>query len=165
MFRPRHAPRFATSFVVLLLGLCASACGASFSLDRPSDFLELDRGASRQSGYAFRATSAEGVVVAVREIENRGHGSLAFWTEAIRNQLRFGSGYAVTEEVPVRAASGEAGVRMIGGRDQGGRTFAYWVTIFVADDAIYVVEAGGERESFERSRPAIEASLGGFRIR
>lgn len=145
--------------------LVVPACGPAFVLDRPDDFLELDSDDSRNRGYAYRATSADGVVVAVRELENRGHGSLGFWTESIRNQLRYGSGYAIVEEVPVRAASGEEGMRLVCGRDQGSVTYTYWVTVFVADEELYVVEAGGARDVFEANRAAVEESLARFRIR
>ncbi len=146
------------------LSLLGGACGPAFVLERPADFLELDDSRNAPRGYAYRATSADGAVVAVRRLENRGHGSLAFWTEVIRNQLRYGGGYAVLEETSVRAASGESGTRLVCGRDQGGRTYTYWVTLFVVDEQLFVVEAGGEREAFERARPAVEASLAGFRI-
>lgn len=149
----------------VLVALAATACGPAFVLDRPSDFLTLDEHESRSHGYAFRATSADGVVVAVRELENRGHGSLTFWTESIRNQLRYGSGYAIAEETSVRAASGEEGTRLVCGRDQGSVAYTYWVTVFVADDELYVVEAGGPRDVFEVHRQAVEASLANFRVR
>ena len=105
------------------------------------------------------------VVIAVREITNDRHGSADFWVAAARNRLRRAGGYALLEEAEVRAASGEAGHQLRFGRDEGGRPYAYWLTLFVTHDRIFVIETGGRRELVEAQASELQASLSSFRIR
>lgn len=149
-------------FVVLVLGLVG--CGPGYHLENPTDFLRFDRYNDASHGYEFRARNADGVALALRVIENRGEGSLGFWRDALRNQLTVGLGYALLEETEARAASGEVGVRFVCGRDQGGVSYGYSLTLFVADERVFVLEAGGVREAFDRARPAIDATVADFRI-
>lgn len=154
------------SLFVLALSLSALAgCGHHFELDAPNDFVELDEGTQASRGYAMRATSADGVVLAVREISNDRHGSRDFWVQAIRNRLRRAGGYALLEESEVRAATGERGHQMRFGRDESARPYAYWLTVFVNDDRITLVEAGGRQETFEAQGDAIRRAIEGMRLR
>lgn len=147
---------------LLLVAFFGSAgCGAAFTMNPPDDYLELE---SDYSGYSYRATSAEGVRLAVREMDNDGHGSRPFWEQAVRNQLRFNGGYAITEEVEVHAASGHVGRLYRCGKDDSSRTYDYWVALFVTDDHVFVVEAGGLRAQFEPDRADLDAAIAGFRI-
>lgn len=150
---------------VIFLAWALTGCGAGFAMERPEDFVALDDAASASRGYALRATSAEGVVVAVRALDNERHGSRDFWVQAIRNRLRRDQGYALTSESDVAAASGEQGHQMrFGHDDASGRPYVYWVTVFVTDARIYVVEAGGRRDQFEPATAEVEHALGTFRI-
>lgn len=148
-----------TLFVLLLAG-----CGAGFTVDAPRDFVSLDDASSHYRGYALRATSADGVVMGVRALQNDRHGSSEFWVEAIRNRLRRDQGYALTSESEVHAATGETGHQMRFGHDDGGHPYVYWVTVFVTHERIFVVEAGGRRDRFEPATASVETALGTFRI-
>ena len=151
--------------IAIVLGACAGCAGRHFELETPDDFVELDERAQGRRGYALRATSADGIVIGVREIENDREGSRDFWVQAIRNRLRRAGGYALLEESEVRAASGETGHQMRFGRDEGAHPYAYWVTVFVRDDRITLVEAGGRREPFEAQADAIQRTIAGVRLR
>jgi hypothetical protein len=150
---------------VILLALALAAlsvgCGHAFEMAAPQNFVVLDEDDEQ---YAQRATSADGVVISVREIDNDNEGSLQFWTEAIRNRLRIVGGYALVSEAEVRAGSGERGKQMRFGRDEGSRPYFYWVTLFVTDDHVFVIEAGGRRETFERLQPQIERAIARFQV-
>jgi len=148
----------AIAFVTLV------GCGPGFRVDAPHDFVSLDDSVTHGRGYALRATSADGVVMGVRTLDNDRHGSTDFWVEAIRNRLRRDQGYALVSESDVRAATGEAGHQLRFGHDDGGHPYTYWVTVFVTHDRIYVVEAGGRRDRFEPATGAVETSIGTFAI-
>lgn len=157
-----------TTWTVLVLMLSASLAGCAgrhFDLDTPDDFVELEEGAQQRRGYALRATSADGVVLAVREIDDDREGSREFWVQAIRNRLRRAGGYALLEEEDVRAASGDTGHQMRFGRDESARPYAYWVTVFVRDHRITIVEAGGRRETFDAQAEEIRRTITGIRLR
>lgn len=69
------------SLVTILLCLAATVggtgCGPGFALKTPDGFVELDD----QKEFAYRATTAQGIVMGVRVEPNRPKGNLAFWTE------------------------------------------------------------------------------------
>ena len=146
----------------LALGTGLYACGGTAShLVAPTNFLELDEPGE---SYAQRATSAEGVVLAVREVETAPYGPLAFWVEAIKRRMRNVRGYALVEERDVRAASGEAGKQLRFGHDESGGPYHFWLTVFVTDDYVFVVEAGGKKDLFEAAQPEIERAIAGYRV-
>lgn len=157
-----------TIWIALVLALCATAAGCAgrhFDLETPDDFVELDADAQQRRGYQLRATSADGVVIAVREIDDAREGSREFWVQAIRNRLRRAGGYALLEEEDVRVASGDTGHQMRFGRDESARPYAYWVTVLVRDDRITIVEAGGRRETFDAQAEVIRRTIAGIRLR
>lgn len=149
-------------FFFVLLSLLAGCGSTHFELRSPDDFLVLSD--ERRGPYAFTATSADGIRLAVREESNEGHGSQAFWEQAVRNQLRFEGGYAIASEAPLRAASGHAGTLFRCGKDQHGRAYDYWLAVFTTDERVFVLEAGGPHAQFEPAAAEVEASFATFRI-
>jgi len=136
----------------------AAGCGAAFDMQAPSDFVELDESTS----YDLRTTNAQGVVLAVRQLDNDPEGSLSFWVDAIKNRMRTVRGYALVEEHDVHAQGGVTGKQLRFGRDEGTQPYVYWITVFATDNHIFVIEAGGKRDDFEHVRPQIERSLAAF---
>jgi hypothetical protein len=151
--------------LTLALGASTLGCGQHFDVAAPDDFLELASEDSRRYGYDMRATTADGVVLGVREIENPRHGSRDFWVDAIRNRLRRDAGYALTSEADVTSASGQSGHQLRFGHDESSRPYVYWVTVFVTPDRVFVVEAGGRREHFEAAQARVESAIATFRVR
>jgi hypothetical protein len=127
----------------------------------PDDFVDLDE---ERDDYEMRATTAHGVVLATREVENDPEGNLDFWVDAIRNRLRRAGGYALLEEKEVTAGSGQRGKQLRFGRDERGQTFHYWITVFVTDSHVLVIEAGGRKELFEEAAERVERAIAGVQI-
>lgn len=138
-----------------------TACGSASHLTAPPHFLNLE---DDEEGYAQRATSADGIVLATRELDNAHEGTLAFWVQAIKEHMQHTRGYALTAENDVRAASGQSGKQLRFGHDETGGPFVYWVSIFVEGERIFLVEAGGKQSLFEASQPAIETAIQGYRF-
>ncbi len=69
---------------------------------------------------------------------------------------------------PVQNSSGLRGVQLRFVRDGNGRVLRYWVTVFVRDSGflrrgrVFIVEAGGDREVFDRAIPAVERAIATF---
>lgn len=139
---------------ILLLAAAPSAC-ASFHMNTQPGFAELEH----NDDYAYRATSADGVVVAVRSERNQPTGNLEFWSRAVDERLRANGYVADGEPRPVRSGDGVEGVQYRYARDASGRTLRYWATVFVKDLRIFIVEAGGDREVFDRAVPAVERAI------
>lgn len=146
--------------LLFTLALALAGCGGS-QLTPPPNFLALQE---NQNGYHQRATSAQGVVLASREVGNDRHGTLAFWLDAIKQRMRGVRGYALTQESDVHAATGEVGKQLRFGHDEAGGPFIYWLTVYVTHDRIYIVEAGGKKDVFEAAQPQIEQAIRGYRL-
>src|SRR5262245_41787981 len=94
--------RLFTTIAALLGALALSGCGHDFHAATPRGFVELDD----QERYDYRATSADGLVIGVRELANEPRGELDFWARAIENQLRGRHGYALLETRAVKSKDG-----------------------------------------------------------
>lgn len=152
--------RSSLHILLVLAALVFVGCGNHFAITAPTNFATL-READR-NGYQMRATTADGVVVGVREIENDTHASQTFWATAIRNRLERAGGYALVSESEVRTTHGETGLQLRFGRDENNQTYDYWLTLFVTNDRIFIIEAGGRRTRFEAERANVEASIASF---
>lgn len=139
---------------ILLLAAAPSAC-ASFHMNTQPGFAELEG----NDDYGYRATSADGVVVAVRSERNRPEGNLEFWARAVDERLRSNGYVPDGDPRPVRSADGVDGMQYRYARDASGRTLRYWTTVFVKGSRLFIVEAGGDREVFDRAVPAVERTI------
>jgi len=140
----------------------ATACGRPFDVKTPNGFFELRD--QSEEGYAYRSTSAEGVVLAVRVVDDDGRGSLAFWEKAITQKIRDERGYALLASTDVKAADGTPGRSLRFAHDESGKPFDYWLTVFVGNKRLFIVEAGGDRPAFEKEKATIEAAITTFKL-
>jgi hypothetical protein len=116
------------------------AC-TNFTAATPPGFVELDD----QELYDYRATSADGIVIGVRELDNDPEGGLDFWARAVENQLRNRGGYALIETRAVKSKDGVTGKQFRFGHDESGTPHLYYLTVFVTPDTIQLVEIGGTK--------------------
>lgn len=130
--------------------LVSAACGPAFTAATPTGFAELD-----DERYDYRATSAEGLVLAVREIEHEPEADAAFWLEALKSRLR-DQGYALIEERPVTSVGGVEGTLLRFGHDEEGGPHQYLLTLYVTEDHLFLFEAGGTEEQIHRYDKQIE---------
>ncbi len=139
----------------LLLVACA-ACAPRASLQPPPGFAVL----KDQEEYVYRAATADGVAIAVRAEKNEPRGNLDFWFKALDNQLRR-VGY-VPEAAPaeVRTTSGLSGREHRYVRLENGRKYRFWLAVFVTDNRVWVVEAGGDEARVDGAMPdAIQKAI------
>ena len=142
-----------------LAGLALIGCGPSFQAATPPGFVVLDED---YGNYDYRATSADGLVLAVREIEHDPKGDLKFWVRAIENEMRGRGGYALIETKPIKNAQGLSGQQLWFGHDEGQSPHLYVVTAFVTDAWIYLLEAGGTKEQVDKQRQQISWAIDNF---
>jgi len=138
--------------------LAAPGCGPGFGVKTPDGFVELDD----QEEYAYRATSAEGVVLGVRAEPNRPKGNLGFWTNALDLKLRR-IGYEAVDAKEVKTKSGATGKQIRYKRMIYDRPHTYWMTVFVTDADVFVVEVGGDAREFDKSKDAITSAIESFK--
>jgi hypothetical protein len=138
--------------------LAALACGPSFKTATPPGFVELED----QNAYDYRATTADGLVIAVREIDNDPKGEMAFWLRAVENHMRQRGGYALLGTHDVKSADGVAGKQLRFGHDEEATPHLYYVTVFVTDDSILLFEAGGTKELMNKHAEQLDWALKNF---
>lgn len=138
-------------------------CGRPFKVSTAPGFVPLDE--QRPYGYEYRSTTPEGVVVAVRVIENEERGDLDFWAQALTLQLRDVSGYALLATKDVAARDGTKGKRLELGHDEDNKPYTYWVSVFSAQGRLFIVEAGGAKEAFERSKASVEWMMASVKVK
>lgn len=151
----------AVSFLLLLSALVLGACGRPFDVKTAPGFVALEE----QREHAYRATTPEGVVVGVRVVDDEDRGDLGFWTQALVLQLRDASGYALLDQKDTTSLDGTKGKLLEFGHDEDGRPYAYWVAVYPAQGRLFVVEAGGEKNAFERARPSVEWMMKSVKVR
>lgn len=144
-----------------LLPFMTVACGRPFDVKTAPGFVELEN----QATYEYRSTTPEGVVTAVRVVEDEQRGDLGFWTQSVLLELRDVRGYALLESVDVASADGTKGRLLKFGHDEDGKPYAYWLTLYLAQGRLFLIEAGGAREAFERARPSVEYTMKSVRVR
>ena len=149
------------ALVAASLALGAAACGKPFDVKTAPGMVALEN----QREFDWRATTPEGVVVGVRVVEDEDRGDLAFWTQAVTLQLRDVSGYALLESADVASADGTKGRLLKFGHDEDDKPYVYWVTLYLAQDRLFLVESGGAKELFERARPNVEWTMKSVRVR
>lgn len=137
-----------------LLGGCATT-----SLETPAGF--ASHHADRT--YDLRASDGEGVVISVRTEKNRPRGDLQYWSAALDVQLRT-AGYEARDAVALTSADGHAGRQLRYVLHEDGRELVFWVSVFVTDRQVVVVEAGGDAVFFDAKADQVEAALGSLQV-
>ncbi len=144
-------------------GLLITGCGPSFVASTPGGFVEIE---NDYDAYDYRATTADGLVIAVREIKHDPKGPTEFWIKALENRMRQRGGYALLETLDVKSGDGVAGKQLRFGHDEdGNKPHLYYITLFVTDDYIFLIEAGGTKELMTASAAQIDAAIAKFRTK
>jgi len=148
--------RALATFVTLAATVAALAgltgCGRPFKIETAPGFIELEN----QGDFSYRATTPEGVVVAVRVVDDEKRGDLDFWTKALVLQLRDVSGYALLASKDVTSLDGTKGKELRFGHDEDNKPFEYLLTVYLAQGRLFLIEAGGSKEQMDKARPSVE---------
>ncbi len=139
---------------VLALGGCATA-----QLQTPSGFAPHED----DELHDYRASDGEGVVLAVRSEKNQPRGDLEFWSSALDVRLRK-AGYQALAREDVTSADGHTGRQLRYVIPDQGRELTFWVTLFVTERRVVVVEAGGDTELFEPKIGTVERAIASLEL-
>ena len=151
-----------TRTLALLASLALVAgCGRPFKIKTSPGFVELEN----QGEYAYRATTPEGAVFAVRVVDDEARGDLDFWGKAIMLQLRDVSGYALLESKEIASADGTKGRLMRFGHDEGNKPYEYQVAFFLAQERVFIVETGASKAEMDKNRASLDAMMKSIKVR
>jgi hypothetical protein len=148
------------SSLLAALGLAFSTACTSFTAVTPPGFVELDE----QERYDYRATSADGLVVGVRELDNDPEGGLDFWARTIENQLRGRGGFALLETREVKSKDGVTGKQFRFGHDEGKTPHLYYLAVFVTPKTIQLLEIGGTKELMTKHAAETDFAVANFSV-
>lgn len=153
--RTKHA---ILTFVLLAGGLLAG-CGRPFVAATPPGFVDLG---DRYGRNEYRATTADGVVLGIRAFENKPKGEMAFWARALERRMREMAGYALLDKREVVTTGGLKGVEMRFGHDEGKDPYLYSIALFVTDEKVFVIEAGGSKGEVSKQEAQITWAIRNF---
>lgn len=148
------------------LSLClamGTGCARPFDVRTAPGFIELE--GQKSEGYDYRATSPEGVVFAIKVVPDEDRGDLDFWLRTLTLKLRDEMGYAVIGTEDVTSLDGSKGRTLKLGHDEGGKPYDYWVTVFIANKRVFLVEAGAPRDLMEKAKPNVAWMLKSVRFK
>ncbi len=154
--------RIVRACLLALTTMVSVACGKPFDVRTPREFVELE---NQEPKFDYRATTPDGVVVAVRAIDAKGRGNVEFWEHAVKLQMRDVSGYAHLATRDVRSEDGTPGKELHFGHDEDQKPYRYRVALFVAQDRLFLLEAGGAREAMDRYGTKLDWQVATFRAR
>ncbi len=150
---------------LVLFAVFLSGC-AVFAIETPPELIDFNS----ENRFEHVAMTHDGVVLRVK-VHRQGEGvrevprgDLTFWTNATRERMRTAGGYALVEESEVQSKNGVAGKRLEFGRDQGNRPYRYVVVLFVTEDHIHVIDAGGRVERFDGASDAVDAAIRSYEV-
>jgi hypothetical protein len=149
-------------WILLFTALAALLAGAGcrpFKPATPPGFVDFS---DKYQDHEYRATTADGLVLGVRAFDNEPKGELDFWLRAIENRMRDTSGYALLETREVKDIKGNAGKQLRFGHDESGVPHLYYVTVFVNDDHVFLLEAGGTKDLVDKHKDQIDWSVSNF---
>jgi hypothetical protein len=135
----------------LLFG--TAACHGA-RLETPNGFATLDEAGA----YSYRATSAKGVVLATRTEKNDVKANTEFWAETLDAKLK-DRGYVADGTRNVKTSKGLTGTQLRYTTTKNGREHRYWVTVFATSKKVFVVEAAGDMEPFDKAVPAVDRAI------
>lgn len=157
-----HTPQLCAALCALALAAPMAGCSRPFEPATPSSFVELD---DQGPTYDYRATTADGVVLAARAVDNDPEGTPAFWVEAVERRMQSAGGYTLLEKREVSCQEGLKGTQLRFVQGVSKEPHLYYVTVFVTKKRIFVLEAGGTKEQIERFEEPIAWSITNFKLK
>ena len=144
------------TFLSLFALAALAGCSRGARLETPSGFATLEDDSQNQ--FSYRATSARGVVLATRTQPNDVKANTEFWADALDLRLK-DKGYVAESTRTVKTAKGLSGTQIRYVTSRNGREHRYWLTVFATKSKVYVVEAAGDKEPFDKAAGTVDSAM------
>lgn len=142
--------------IILMTLFVSTGC---LTMQAPERFMVTDRG-----GESLKAITPEESKLWVRSFNDDNEGGLAFWRDALAEDLKKNRGYVILSEADTKDANGNAGKELVFETSVNGRPVRELLALFVYDgmfgDTIRVVEYVAEKDQFEKEVAGVRASIG-----
>ncbi len=133
--------------------LIALAGGCQYAL--PPGYVKVDPSWNTR----FRAVSAEGSAITLRNESNPENGDLTFWKKAVKNQLLDVRGYKLVNHREISHAGQTPGVEMTFDYTKDGIDYTYMVMLLVKGRRVHCIEAAGVKDQIAPELPAIKDAV------
>ena len=141
--------------VLVVLGIAIADYYDYPEIDVPEGFTVL-----KYEGYrTFEALSGDDCKIVINERENIHEGSLDFIVDSIVKIQTLEKQYELKDKKDFTTNSGEKGRNLIFEHIVEGILYTYVIGIVSNEDDIWVIEAAGEKEAFEKRKDAILESF------
>lgn len=156
--------------LLMLLAVATTGCDTAFTPQTPKGFVAFDTGyddhwwQSRQSDseYDYRATTADGVFLAVRRFKNDPKGDIGYWSEAIAQRLAAYGSYTVVASHDIRNHQGVAGRELTLKHSVPGSEHDYRLAVYDRNGWLYVIESGGDADKMAHWTVALDEAVKGI---
>jgi len=150
--------RCLTAYLLPVLGLLAlSASCRAVEIRAPEGFVVY----TKLPGSEFRAISAEGIALRVKQTPNEPASDVALWSRSLKLNLE-SRGYVVRSEEPIQAGALKGSVLKTASRIAN-QDFGYICALFVVDRDLYFVEAAGAYPEFGAREAQILDAIRSFK--
>ena len=156
-----RAPTLVIALAVLASSLVLG-CGRPYEAATPDGFIDFGDRYKSGSEHEYRAATADGVVIGVRAFDNHPKADMALAVRALENRVRLGQGYALLGKREVVARNGTKGTMLEFGHDEASGPHLYYVTVFLNEEHVFLLEAGGKKDLVEKARSSIDWSIKNF---
>jgi hypothetical protein len=144
--------RYVFAFAAMAVTMVA---GCSHTMTLPGGFVQL--GNDARGAYLVRGISADKAVVALEQHPNPKNGTLDFWVQAMKDEMKTGRGYELSGEENVTSQSGEAGHMMT--FKQESTDNRYVLCVYVDWQTVLVAQAGGKSSAIEPRMKDIKQAM------
>ena len=144
------------------LALFGAGCGRPYAIETPDGFIDLGDRYESEGNHEYRASTADGVVIAVRSFDNDPKADMALAVRALENRVRLGQGYALLSKHEVVARDGNKGTMLEFGHDEPTGPHLYLTAVFLTEHHVFIFEAGGKKELVEKARKSIDWAVSSF---
>jgi hypothetical protein len=146
---------------LILGGMLLAACSKPYVAATPKGFIDLGDHYD-ENAHEYRAATADGVVISIRAFKNDPKADMPLAVRALENRVRLAQGYALLGKREVAARDGSKGTLLEFGHDEASGPHLYEVALFLNDDHVFLVEAGGKKDLVEKARPSVDWAIENF---
>ncbi|MHC4528645.1 MAG: DUF4349 domain-containing protein [Planctomycetota bacterium] len=111
------------------------------------------------------AMSAKGVLIDARRQKNYKGGNIEFWGELVRRVLVEQKVFSVKEQLGPQLKNKSKAVVFIAGKQIGTKEYGYLVALAAGKKHVYVMEAWGPLQEFEKDRSKLVGAVKSMRMR
>jgi hypothetical protein len=106
-----------------------------------------------------RAMSADGMMIYVHKEKNYNGGNLEFWSSLVKRMLVERRTISIKKQTEIKLKNKKDAVLFVGSREFGSKQYGYLAAIVPTKDNVYIFEAWGPGQEFEKDQSKLENAV------